>query len=409
MGIIQGGIRIEVVTPFSEVLRILDVAVGHVQEVERLSFPLIRRIVDGCLCFLEGLFAERKILVQLFVSDGIDSLRLTFFCCHTVKIKGIFIKIPLFACSMDLKRLFAAVVLGAKQAPLVIGGQAVMEGVMMKSKHHLATAVRNPKGKISLRHRKERSFAEKTGIHKIPFLRGAVILFETMIIGLRELNWSANESIGEEEEKLSTWEIVITLGLSIVIALALFKLLPLFLAARITEFVDGGNWMLNLLDGLFKFSIFVGYIVTIGFMKDVRRLFQYHGAEHKAVNCYEAGKKLTPKNAQRFTKKQARCGTTFVVYVFVLSIFLYLLIPFGSGFWSKYLLRIVLLPVIAGIAYEWIRFAGKCYANSRIVRWISAPGMAVQSLTTKEPDLSQLEVAIAALEKVLKKEGRLKA
>ncbi len=307
---------------------------------------------------------------------------------------------------MRRARLFSAFIAGAKQAPLLIGGQAVIEGVMMKSKHHLATAVRTPDGRISVRHRKETSYAERHGLDKVPFVRGVFVLFETMIIGFRELNWSANESMGEEEEKLSAWEIGLTLAFSVILALALFKLLPLFLATIITEQAAGGNWMLNLLDGGIKFLVFVGYIVAIGQFKDVKRLFMYHGAEHKSVNCYEAGKRLTPKNAKRFTKKQARCGTTFVVYVFVLSIFLYLFIPFGSGFWTKYLLRIALLPVIAGIVYEWIRVAGKCYKNSRLVRIISAPGMAVQALTTREPDLQQLAVAIASLEKVIKAEAK---
>jgi len=309
-----------------------------------------------------------------------------------------------FTWKMRLTRHFSTFLSGTKQVPLLIGGQAVMEGVMMKSRHHLATAVRKQGGKISLRHRRERSFAERTGISKIPFVRGMVILFETMIIGFRELNWSANEALGEEEEKLTGWEIFLTLTFSIILALALFKLLPLFLATLITKKAAGGNWMLNLLDGGIKFLIFIGYIITIGQFKDVKRLFQYHGAEHKSVNCYEDGKKLTPHNAKRFTKKQARCGTTFVVYVFVLSIFLYLFIPFGSGFWMKYLLRIALLPLIAGIVYEWVRVAGKYYKKSGLVRIISAPGMAVQALTTREPDFRQLEVAIAALQQVIREE-----
>lgn len=288
-------------------------------------------------------------------------------------------------------------------APLMIGGQAVMEGVMMKSKHHLATAVRDPKGRIVVRHREGRSFAERYRLDKIPFIRGVFVLFETMVIGMRELNWSANQAAGEDE-KLRPWELVATLVVSLILALFLFKLLPLILASIITSRADGGNWMLNILDGLIKFAIFTLYIVAIGMMKDVKRLFQYHGAEHKSVNCYEAGTTLTPKNAKRFTKKQARCGTTFVVYVFVLSIFLYLLIPFGSSFWMKYLLRILFLPVIAGIVYEWVRVSGRLYCRSAIVRFISAPGMAVQALTTKEPDLKQLEVAITALERVLKAE-----
>jgi len=283
-----------------------------------------------------------------------------------------------------------------------------MEGVLMKSRHHLATAVRKPDGTISVRHRTERSFAERTGINKVPFLRGAVILFETMIIGFRELNWSANEALGEEEEKLSNLELGLTLVFSLGLALVIFKLLPLFLATIITKSASGGNWTLNLLDGGIKFLIFVLYIVLIGQMKDVKRLFQYHGAEHKSVNCYEASKPLTPQEAAKFTKRQPRCGTTFVVYVFFISIFVYLLIPFGVLFWAKYALRILLLPVIAGVVYEWTRLSGRWYYKSLLVRAISAPGMAVQDLTTREPDEEQLAVAIKALQKVLYEERKKK-
>jgi uncharacterized protein YqhQ len=293
--------------------------------------------------------------------------------------------------------------MAAGRAPLLIGGQAVMEGVMMKSRHHLATAVRKEDGSIKLRHQREESFAERHRLDKIPLVRGVVILFETLILGLRELNWSANQAV-DEEERFSPWELALTLVISLAFALALFKLLPLFLATLITMQSGGGNWTLNLLDGLIKFLVFVCYLLLIGQMHDVKRLFQYHGAEHKSVNCYEAGKGLTPRNAKWFTKRQARCGTTFVVYVFVLSILVYIFIPFGASFWTKYLLRILLLPVIAGIAYEWIRVAGRYYAKSGVVRAVSAPGMAVQALTTREPSAKQLEVAIAALKVVLKEE-----
>lgn len=293
--------------------------------------------------------------------------------------------------------------LAAAKAPMLIGGQAVMEGVMMKSKHHLATAVRKPSGNIKVRYRKEISFSERYKLDKIPFVRGIFVLFETMIIGMRELNWSAAEA--DEEDQVKPWEMALAIVIAIVIALAIFKLLPLFLATIVTERTAGGNWMLNLLDGTIKVIIFVAYIGLIGLLPDMKRLFQYHGAEHKSVNCYEAGKTLTPKNVQQHTRFQARCGTTFVIYVIMLSILVYLLIPFGSGFWTKYALRILLLPVIAGIAYEWIRFAGKCYSDRLWVRIISAPGMAFQAMTTREPDLKQIAVAIAALERVLKKEG----
>lgn len=297
-------------------------------------------------------------------------------------------------------------ILAAKSAPLMIGGQAVMEGVMMKSRHHIATSVRTPNGKISTRHRKHISVLEKTGLGKIPFVRGAIVLFETMIIGLQELNWSTNASIGEEEEKLSSLALAATLAFSIVLALLLFKLLPFALASLIANSASQGTWVLNILDGILKLIIFISYIALISNMQDVKRLFMYHGAEHKAVNCYEAKKKLTPKNAKPFTLLQPRCGTTFVIYVFAISILVYVLIPLDFGFWFNYLIRIALLPVIAGVAYEWIRFSGKYYKKSAFIRAISEPGMLFQRLTTREPDLKQLEVGITALEKVLHEEHR---
>ncbi|RME31646.1 DUF1385 domain-containing protein [Candidatus Woesearchaeota archaeon] len=302
-------------------------------------------------------------------------------------------------------RFTKALAVAAQHAPFLIGGQAVMEGVMMKSKHHLATAVRKQDGSISVRERKEESILDKYPFLRIPFVRGAIVLFETLIIGLRELNWSASEAY-DEEEKLSTWELTLTMVLAILFALALFKLLPLFLANLITTRTSSGNLVLNLLDGGIKLLIFVGYLLIIGQFKDMKRLFAYHGAEHKSVNCYEAGAKLTPRNAKKFTRLQARCGTTFVIYVIALSIVIYLFIPFGSSFWEKYLLRIALLPVVAGVAYEWVRFSGKRYKDHAWVRFLSAPGMAFQRITTREPDLKQLAVAITALEKVIKREEK---
>lgn len=276
-----------------------------------------------------------------------------------------------------------------------------MEGVMMKARNKIATAVRTPKGEISVRQRTHTSFAERSGLQRVPFVRGVFILIDTVVIGLQELHWSTNESIGEEEEKLSQWELTITIIFSLLLALGLFKLLPLYLASVLTQVIGAGNWTLNLADGVLKIGLFILYIGCISLMSDVKRLFQYHGAEHKAVNCYEAGKKLTPRNAQTFTLLQPRCGTTFVMYVFVLSIFLYVLIPFNTSLWLKFLGRIALLPVVAGISYEWIRFSGSHYSSSIIVRVLATPGLWMQRLTTKQPDTKQLAVAIAALKKVI--------
>lgn len=293
---------------------------------------------------------------------------------------------------------------------LMIGGQAVVEGVMMKSSNYVSTAVRKPDGKITFRTTKSKSWVEKFKINKIPFVRGFFILFETMILGLKELTYSANEAMNEEEtenEELGFWEMVGTFAFSILMVILLFKLLPLAIA---NYFAKDNNWLLNLIDGVVKISVFIIYILLISLMKDVKRLFQYHGAEHKSVNAYESIKdinKLTPKIVKKFTKAQPRCGTTFIIYVLFLSMFVYILIPLNYGFWIKLLLRIALLPFIAGIAYEVIRFAGKYYYKSLIVRIISSPGMFFQKLTTKEPDEEQMAVAIKALKEVIKAEEKL--
>jgi len=283
---------------------------------------------------------------------------------------------------------------------LMIGGQAVIEGVMMKSKDFVSTAVRKPNGKISVRTRRTSSWVTKLNLNKIPFIRGVLVLFETMILGLKELNYSANESLDEENEDLGFWEITGTLLFSLFIIIVIFKLLPLAIA---NFFAKNNNWLLNIIDGVVKISIFIIYLLLISLMKDVKNLFKYHGAEHKSVNAYEHYKninKLTVKRVKKFTRAQPRCGTTFVIYVLFLSIFVYVLIPLNFNFWIKLLLRIALLPVIAGIAYELIRFAGKYYYKSLIVRIISSPGMFFQKLTTKEPNEKQLAVGIKALKEV---------
>jgi uncharacterized protein YqhQ len=310
----------------------------------------------------------------------------------------------------------------SKKPELAIGGQAVIEGVLMRTNEKYAVAIRQPNGKILVKKEKYISITKRNKILGLPFVRGVIMLWETMSLGYKALTFSANQMLKEEEKKelakdakkipgknagkkskkkdeLGTTELVITFIISIIFALALFKFLPLLIATLFKNSIGGSNLLFNIIDGAAKFIILVLYLVAISTMKDVKRLFQYHGAEHKVVHCYEHNKKLTVENVKKNSKAHARCGTTFLLVVLLLSIIFYLFIPFGTSFWLKLLIRILFLPVIAGISYEWIRLTGK-YSDKLLARILIAPGLFVQKLTTKEPDDKQIEVAIKALKAV---------
>lgn len=289
---------------------------------------------------------------------------------------------------------------------LKIGGQAVIEGVTMRSENYLCTSVRKEDGSIKQKLQKFTSVTQTSKFWKLPFFRGVVNLIEMMRIGFGELQWSGNQAVGEEEE-LSKKEIFFTVLISIIIGIAVFKFLPWSVANLIRDATGSSYFLLNVIDGVLKIIIIAGYLFLIGLMPDVKTLFQYHGAEHKAVTCYEKGLKLTPKNAQKFTTIHPRCGTTFVIIVFVISIFIYVLLPEFFGFWENLGLRILLLPVIAGIAYEIIRLSGKYYEKNVLVRIIMWPGLQFQRLTTNEPTLDQLEVSIASLNTCMVEEVKL--
>jgi uncharacterized protein YqhQ len=302
----------------------------------------------------------------------------------------------------------------------MIGGQAVIDGVLMRTPKEYAVAVRQPDGKIVVKKEKYVSATKANKFLGLPFVRGIIILFETLILGYKALSFSANKSMEEPEKKkgraikgkdgqgmkkqeIGALELGITLALSIIFALALFKFLPLFIATLLKDKIGGSNLLFNLIDGVAKFTIFILYLVIISSMKDVRRVFEYHGAEHKVVYCYEAHKKLTVENVIKESKAHPRCGTTFMLVVLLLSIIFYLFIPFNMNFWLKLLIRVLFLPIIAGISYEWIKLAGK-HSHSRISKILSAPGLWVQKLTTREPDKGQIEVAIASLKAVTGKQ-----
>ena len=276
---------------------------------------------------------------------------------------------------------------------VLYGGQAVLEGVMMRGRNIVAIAVRRPDGEITLQQQEVRSVAEKRPWLRLPVLRGIVMLFETLVIGINALMFSANQALGEEEQ-LSKKELTLTTIIGIILAMAIFVALPAWVTTKLRHSLESqGTVVVNIVEGLFRLFLFIAYLVGIAFMKDVERVFQYHGAEHKVINTFEAGDELTVENTRRASREHKRCGTSFLLYVVVLSIVIFALMG-RPPLWIRIPMQILLMPVIAGIGYELIRYLGR--NDSRWVWYFSRPGMWLQALTTREPDDSQLEVAIAA-------------
>ncbi len=289
-----------------------------------------------------------------------------------------------------------------------IGGQAVIEGVMMRNKDTLAVAVRNDKGKIIVKKEKIKTFS---GILALPFIRGIVAFFQMLIIGIKTLTYSSNIVLNDDE-KLDSWEIAGIIALSLAIAISMFVLVPYLVTYSIGFSETTEPILFNIIDSIIKIILFVVYLVIIGQMKDVRRVFQYHGAEHKTVNCLESEKKVIINNVKKFSTIHPRCGTSFILLVMVVGIFvlslispLAMLIPsfsFLPFFAQKIILfftRLLFLLPIAGISYEILKLAGK-YKENILLNMINYPGMLIQKLTTQEPDNKQIEVAIKALESV---------
>ncbi|EGO64032.1 DUF1385 domain-containing protein [Acetonema longum] len=276
-----------------------------------------------------------------------------------------------------------------------IGGQAVIEGVMMRGPKEIATAVREPSGEIILQKDVFTSITDRFPVLKKPMLRGVVSLAESLVYGLKALSFSA-QAAGEEGEQLSTKEIVLTMLFALGLAVLLFIAIPTFAAKYIYSAVSD-PFLLNLFEGLLRLVIFLAYIVAISQMKDIQRVFAYHGAEHKTIHAYEAGAPLDPEHVRGYSRLHPRCGTNFLLIVMVISIITFAFLGWPSLFW-RILSRILLMPLVAGISYEIIRFAGR--SQNRLVACIVTPGLWLQYLTTREPDDSQIEVAIRALEAV---------
>ena len=302
-----------------------------------------------------------------------------------------------------------------------IGGQAVIEGVMMKNGDKYAVAVRKPDNEIEVDIQDYVSLGSRYKILRLPIIRGVVNFVESLVIGVKTLTYSASfyEEEEEEKEKISKDEkpdkkpkkektpeqqkksddllMAGTVAFSLIFAVALFMMLPAFIVELLGKVIKS-HVLIAIIEGVIRLAIFIGYVVLISLMKDIQRVFMYHGAEHKTINCFEAGVSLTPENVKKYSRYHKRCGTSFLFIVMIISIFVFMFIKADTA-WLRILIRLLLVPVIAGISYEFIMFAGK--SESKLAHILSVPGMWVQRLTTREPELDMIEVAIKSVEAVL--------
>ncbi|HHV80675.1 MAG: DUF1385 domain-containing protein [Dictyoglomi bacterium] len=281
-----------------------------------------------------------------------------------------------------------------------IGGQAVIEGIMMRGPNSFSVAVRTQNNEVKV-HKSSTKSTLNSKINKIPILRGFISLIDSLVLGIKALNISAEE-YGGEEVKLSNLDIFIAMVMGIGLGILLFIVFPAFIA-RIIQNSISSALVVNILEGLVRIGVFLVYIYSFSFIRDIRRVFEYHGAEHKVIFTYEKGEPLTVENAEKNSRLHPRCGTNFLLIVMVVSILVFSLLGKQTLLW-RIISRIILIPVVAGISYELIRLASK-YSNSKIAKIITAPGLALQYLTTREPSQDQIEVAIEAVKSILALEG----
>lgn len=289
-----------------------------------------------------------------------------------------------------------------------VGGQAVIEGVMMRSTQSMAIAVRRQDGEIVVKKEKLHFFSERGMISKIPLLRGVINLISALILGIKALNFSANQALGKEEDA-STVTMGLMFFMAIGFGIVLFFILPLFLTKGLMVLIpsDSRNGIFfNLIDGIIRLVIFLLYLKVISLIKDIKRVFQYHGAEHKSIFAFESGEELKPDRVKNFSYLHPRCGTSFLLIVMIVSIFIFTLIPNHLSFVYKIISRLIFIPLIAGISYEMIRFADR-KRNYKGMKYLIAPGLWLQRLTAQEPSEGQIEVAIRALKEVLYMERTL--
>lgn len=305
--------------------------------------------------------------------------------------------------------------------PSGIGGQAVMEGIMMKNAENYSVAVRKPDGEIAVCVKQYKSFRDKCKLCDLPLIRGVFAFIDSLILGMTSLNYSADFYLEDDEEEKRKKEerekagkkslserlfgdkamdvlMAVTVVISIVISVALFMMLPLFLAELCEKYIPFiGSSQVPVIEGIVKMLLFVGYLLLISLMKDIQRTFMYHGAEHKCINCIEHGYALNVENVRKSSRLHKRCGTSFMFLVMIISIIFFIFIQVDNRV-LRYVIRLLLIPVVAGVSYEFIRLAGR--TENKIVAALSKPGLCMQYITTKEPDDSMIEVAIRAIEEV---------
>ncbi len=289
---------------------------------------------------------------------------------------------------------------------LRVGGQAVIEGVMMRSPNSMAIAVRKPSGEIVVKRERLDFFSEKKFFSKLPLIRGVMNLLSALVLGMKALNFSANQSL-EEEKEVSPWTMGLTFTFALCFGIFLFFLVPLFLTKWLRfaiPMVSTSGILFNLVDGIIRLMIFLAYLWAISLFKEIRRIFEYHGAEHKSIFAFESGEALTADRVKGFSHLHPRCGTSFLLIVMVVSILVFALIPHQLSFGYKVASRVVFIPLIAGLAYEIIRFADR-KREGKGMQYFIKPGLWLQRMTAREPSEDQIEVALCALREVLELEG----
>lgn len=287
-----------------------------------------------------------------------------------------------------------------------VGGQALIEGVLMRAPRAMAIAVRRPDGEIIVKRDRVVPLSERFPVVKLPIVRGAVALFSSLAIGMKALSFSANEAMvdGDSKEEMSALAMGGTMAAALVIGILLFFMLPLYLTKLLVPVIGDSNFIFNVVDGLIRVVVFLAYVFGISRMHDIQRVFQYHGAEHKSIYAFEAGQPLTVDRVKQFSRLHPRCGTSFLLIVMVVSIAVFSLIPKLWPFYMKAGARVILLPLIAGVSYELLKWSAR-HEQSPLVRLLIAPGLALQRLTTREPDDDQIEVAIRSMTEALDENG----
>jgi len=281
-----------------------------------------------------------------------------------------------------------------KEEPsLAFGGQAVIEGVMIRSKKHMVVCVRQPNDEILTKTEEIKSVSKKYRLLRFPFLRGIVALFESLYLGIKGLYFSANATL-EEEEKLNPKEIALAVVVALALSIFLFSFIPFFL----TTLLNLGGVVFNIVEGVVRLAVLLLYLTSVSLVGEFRRVFQYHGAEHTAINAYEAGVELNVSNAKKYSRFHPRCGTSFLLIVMLISILLFSIMP-NLGYFMRLAYRVLLIPVIGAVSYEVLRLSDR-YKNSRVMKVLVAPGLGLQYLTTREPDEKMIAVALKAVEEV---------